>query len=235
MPTNADAIRRWAAMPHQSMEDTKVDGDFSRRHLLNPTILRMLGDVRGRRVLDAGSGNGYLSRMLAARGADVVAVEPADALYEFAVAQPSPGVRHVQADLCDLPDLGGPFDAVVCNVVLVAVPGWVGAMRACLDALAPGGLFVFTIVHPCFENLWSTWREHGEYRTARYFDEYELDLPNGIDFHRPLSSYLNALVECGGQLRQIAEPRLDAHVAGADGVEAYTHLPNFLAVAATKQ
>jgi len=45
----------------------------ARRHLLNGVLLRMLGDVNGRRVLDAGCGEGYLSRLLAARGTDLVA------------------------------------------------------------------------------------------------------------------------------------------------------------------
>ena len=49
------------------------EGDFVKQHLLNPHVLRLLGDVRGRRILDAGAGQGYFSRMLAARGARVVA------------------------------------------------------------------------------------------------------------------------------------------------------------------
>jgi cyclopropane fatty-acyl-phospholipid synthase-like methyltransferase len=56
----------------------------------------MIGDVRGRRILDAGCGHGYLSRMLAARGARVTGVEPAQALYDYAkekeAAQPL-GIR----------------------------------------------------------------------------------------------------------------------------------------------
>ncbi|HEV3379912.1 MAG TPA: hypothetical protein VG142_02825 [Trebonia sp.] len=41
------------------------EGDFVKQHLINPVVLRMLGDVRGRRILDAGCGHGYFSRMLA--------------------------------------------------------------------------------------------------------------------------------------------------------------------------
>jgi hypothetical protein len=38
------------------------DGDFAKRHLINPVVLRMLGNLTGLRVLDAGCGDGYLSR-----------------------------------------------------------------------------------------------------------------------------------------------------------------------------
>jgi 2-polyprenyl-3-methyl-5-hydroxy-6-metoxy-1,4-benzoquinol methylase len=68
--TNDRAIAQWGSMPRTVLEQTARDGDFAKRHLLNPVLLRMLGDVPGPRVLDAGCGSGYLSRMLAARGAE---------------------------------------------------------------------------------------------------------------------------------------------------------------------
>ncbi len=51
------------------------DGDFAERHPVNPVPLRMPGDVRDRRALDAGCGQGYVSRMPAARGARVVGAD----------------------------------------------------------------------------------------------------------------------------------------------------------------
>jgi SAM-dependent methyltransferase len=238
--TNDAAIQRWGTMPRAALEEMAYDGDFAKRHLVNPALLRMLGDVRGRRVLDAGCGNGYLSRMLAGRGAQVVGVEPGQALFDFAVEKESQrplGIRYVRADLCDLPGLGGPFDAVVASMVLPAIPDWAGAMRACVQALSPGGIFVFTVNHPCFEQLWRSWREHGEYRSREYLAEYEIDGLHGVDFHRPLSTYLNELISLGCRLREVAEPALDPAVAarGPDGIVAYVHLPNFLLVAADRE
>lgn len=222
------------------MEATADDGDLAKRHLVNPVVMRMLGEVRGKRVLDAGCGNGYLSRMLAARGARVVGVEPADSLSAFArekEAELRQGITYVQADLGELPDLGGAFDAVVCSMVLMAIPDWRPAMRACVDALRPGGLFVFAIVHPAFEELHGTWREHGEYRLRRYLEEYEIPGLSGPNFHRPISAYLNELAALGCRLREFAEPGLSPAVAAeagatAPGLHAYTLLPNFLIVSA---
>jgi len=52
--TNDEAIRRWAQFPREVLDAMAPDGDFSKRHLLNPALLRMMGEVRGRRILDAG-------------------------------------------------------------------------------------------------------------------------------------------------------------------------------------
>jgi 2-polyprenyl-3-methyl-5-hydroxy-6-metoxy-1,4-benzoquinol methylase len=241
--TNRAAIDRWAAMPHQALAEMAEDGDFSKRHLVNPVVLRMLGEVRGRRVLDAGCGNGYLSRMLAGRGARVTGVEPASALFEFAVhaerAEPL-GIRYLQADLCQLgaPHQavvpGGPFDAVVASMVLPAVPDWTGALRACVRQLRPGGRLVFSVNHPCFEQLAATWREHGAYQVSEYLAEYEIEQRYATDFHRPLSAYLNEVIGLGCRIAEVAEPGLDPQIAAEDagGDHPYVHLPNFLIVAA---
>ncbi|MFI0975881.1 class I SAM-dependent methyltransferase [Streptomyces sp. NPDC021093] len=245
--TNADAIRQWNAIPRAVLEAMDPEGDFAKRHLLNPVVLRMLGDggLKGQRVLDAGCGQGYFSRMLAERGADVVGVEPTDTMVTYARAKErerGQGIRYVQADLTalpELPDLSAPFDAVVCNMVLAAVPDWKPAMRACVEALRPGGLFVFSVNHPAFEQLWRTWRAHGEYRLSGYLEEYELAQTHASDFHRPLSVYLNQLASLGCRLTELAEPGLDPATAReaeptTPGIESYVHLPNFLIVAAVR-
>lgn len=237
--TNDMAIQRWGAVPRAMLQQMAHDGDFAKRHLINPILLRMLGDLPGQRVLDAGCGNGYLSRMLARHGAQVVGVEPGQSPFGFAVERETTapqGIRYIQADLCAMPGLGAPFDAVVASMVLPAVPDWAGAMQACVRALKPDGLFVFTVNHPCFEQLWSNWRQHGEYRTHRYLAEYEIPGPSGVDFHRTISTYLNQAIRLGCHITEVAEPALspEATADGPQGIDAYVHLPNFLIVAARR-
>ncbi|MFK0297038.1 class I SAM-dependent methyltransferase [Streptomyces sp. NPDC090442] len=241
-PTNDAAIQEWNSIPREALEAMEPYGDFAKRHLINPVLLRMLGEVSGRRILDAGCGHGYFSRMLASRGARVTGLEPTDRMFGYAAEKERTlrqGIGYVQADLTQLPDLGGPFDVVVCSMVLAAVPDWKPAMRACVQALRPGGLFVFSLNHPAFEQLLSTWREHGDYRLHRYLAEYPIPQTYASDFHRPLSAYLNELAALGCRLREVAEPGLDpqaAHEAHATtpGIESYVHLPNFLIVAAER-
>jgi 2-polyprenyl-3-methyl-5-hydroxy-6-metoxy-1,4-benzoquinol methylase len=239
--SNEAAIRQWNSVPREVL-DAMPDGGFAKRHLINPVLLRMLGDIRGRRVLDAGCGHGYLSRMLAERGASVVGVEPTDTMFGYAQDEERErpvGITYVQADLATLPDLGEPFDVVVCSMVLAAIPDWKPAMSACVRALRPGGLFVFSVNHPAFEMLWPTWREHGEYRLRRYLEDYELSATYASDFHRPISAYVNELAALGCRLVEFAEPGLDPDVAQeaeatTPGIESYVHLPNFLIVAAER-
>ncbi|MFF3570597.1 class I SAM-dependent methyltransferase [Nocardia jiangxiensis] len=234
------AIEQWSRIPHEVLEQMEPDGDFCRRHLLNPVLLQMLGEVSGRRIVDAGCGHGYFARMLTGSGALVTGVEPAQGLLTYALEKESQlrqGITYIQADLTRAVDLGPVHDAVVCNMVLCAIEDWRAAMRTCVGLLRPGGRFIFSVNHPAFEQLWTTWREHGEYRVWRYLDEYEIPGSYAWDFHRSLSDYLNELTALGCRIHRLAEPRLDPAVAEqaaatAPGIEAYTHLPNFLVVAA---
>jgi 2-polyprenyl-3-methyl-5-hydroxy-6-metoxy-1,4-benzoquinol methylase len=61
--TNRDIIEIWAAHAEESVASFDEDGDFARKYLLNPTIFSLLGSIAGKRILDAGCGNGYLSRL----------------------------------------------------------------------------------------------------------------------------------------------------------------------------
>ncbi|OAP25109.1 MULTISPECIES: bifunctional 2-polyprenyl-6-hydroxyphenol methylase/3-demethylubiquinol 3-O-methyltransferase UbiG [Amycolatopsis] len=227
--TNDAAVQQWnSGSARASMEATAERGDFANQHLLNPVLLRLLGDVRGRRVLDAGCGNGYFSRMLAGRGAEVTGIEPAESLISFA-REKSTEVSYVRAELARLPELE-PFDAVVCGMVLTAIPGWKPAMRACVEAVRPGGLFVFAITHSAFEELSGIWRKYGEYRQKEHLAEYEIAGRDASGFHRPISAYLTEVAAPGCRLREVVEPGLDPAVA--DGIESYLRMPNFLLVSA---
>jgi hypothetical protein len=63
--------------------------------------------------------------------------------------------------------------------------------------------------------------------------EYERPGPYGVDYHRPLSTYLNTMVRLGCRLAELAEPGLDPQLASED-TQAAVHVPNFVIVAARK-
>ena len=86
------------------------------------------------RVLDAGAGMGRVAAALAARGHDVVAIEPDPVLIEQAGAT-YPGLGVEQRDILQLRPEDGPFDLVVCvgNVMIFLAEG---SERAALAALA---------------------------------------------------------------------------------------------------
>ncbi|MGD9891962.1 MAG: class I SAM-dependent methyltransferase [Dehalococcoidia bacterium] len=237
--TNRQVIAAWSrawSAPARA-DEFGEEGDFGRRHLLNPTLFAMLGDVRGRRVLDAGCGQGYLCRLLARRGAIVTGVEPAGSLYHYAVGREATdrlGITYLQADLSEFTGPVPRFDAVVANMVLMGIPDYEAAMASCVAALRPGGRLVVSLQHPCFEESAAAWTK-GYVEVSEYLHDYIIDRGDVPNFHRPLSRYINLFVRLGCVIGELAEPQLPADLATGDPAhERNVHVPSFLAISATK-
>lgn len=222
--TDADVDASWSR--NADLWDAGYDkrGDNTRKYSSDPVLLDFLGDVRGRRVLDAGSGQGYLSRLLARRGASVAAVENARRFHELALAyqrrEPLP-ISHHHASISSMPFLeDGGFDAAVANYVLIDVPDYAAAIREIARVLRPGGRFVFTVTHGTLSPRWhipaldSPRREdraglmdEGYFvRTAGYV-QWGAFKPF-LSFHRPMRDYVAACKDAGLELRDIEEPSI---------------------------
>jgi SAM-dependent methyltransferase len=201
-------------------------GDKNRQYLIDPCVFRVLGDVEGRRVLDAGCGNGYLSRLLSRKGAEVVGVDLSKRFIEIAesLEQKKPlGIEYRVGSVCDLSMLDDcSFDFVVCNIVLDDLQDLDRAGREVYRVLKVGGKLVFSILHPCFtsppvhgwvrepvdthrKGEWLYWKVDRYFERSvgewRYYDH-----PSLYSFHRPLSDYMKLLLENGFRITDFEEP-----------------------------
>ncbi len=234
--TNAEVIRAWATS--DSTRAFGEEGDFARQHLLNPAIFALLGDALPEKaILDAGCGQGYLCRMLARKGARMTGIEPADSLYCTALQreQDEPlGITYLQHDLSTFTSVQSIYDVVVANMVFMDIPDYQAAMRNCIAALKPGGDFIFSLLHPCFEEPGSEWLPKGYVEVREYLSEYSKPQTFGYLFHRPLSSYLNLVIQAGCTLRQIIEPQLGQEQARQLGNARDVHVPSFIVIHAVR-
>src|SRR3989344_2542163 len=141
--TNKAVIKGWSQITDQEIDAFGDNGDFFRQHLLNSALLKLLGDVKGKIILDAGCGTGYLSRMLARKGARMVGVEPAESMFKFAISKEKEaplGITYLQEDLSEFHS-EEKFDSVVSNMVFMDIPRYENAMHNCIDSLKPHGSF----------------------------------------------------------------------------------------------
>ncbi|MFS8478507.1 MAG: class I SAM-dependent methyltransferase [Micromonosporaceae bacterium] len=177
---------------------------------------RLLGDVRGRRVLEVGSGAAAAARWLATEGAQAVALDlSAGMLRHAAAAAERSGVRVplVQADALALPFADGSFD-IACTafgaVPFVADSGRL--MREVFRVLRPGGRWVFAVTHPMRWIFLDDPGEAGLVAVHSYFDrrayvEYDADgVPTYIEQHRTLGDRIRELVAAGFTLTDLIEP-----------------------------
>ena len=224
-----DVARYWDDNAAAWAREVRQGHDVAREFLNNPALLALIGDLRGRQVLDAGCGDGHNTRILARAGAHMTGVDLSGRMIGLAQDEErrAPlGIRYTRASYTDLAGFAGAsFDAVVSFMALMDGPRFDLAMAECFRVLRPGGRLAFSIMHPCFLTRGSRWiRDEQGIKVGRvvghYFDPmrwverfrftdapaeaYEFAVPR---FDRTVSEYVNTLIGAGFVLKQLEEPR----------------------------
>ena len=193
-PQYANLVREW--------EEAGKEHDT-----LMSTFLKLLGDVSGLITLDAGCGEGYLSRILAHRGANVTGIDIAARLIEIARARDPEGkISYEVANLSQpLPAYASHFDLIVSRFVLNDVYDYRGFLTTLGLVAKPGGRLIISMNNPYSFVV----RGH----ITDYFDSgkaypYRGMAEEGARVHfyqRTLEEYLDASFAAGFQLQRLID------------------------------
>lgn len=235
--TNKEMIAEWLKVPERVVQEFGDKGDFARQHLLTPHIFELLGDIKNKTVFDAICGNGYLSRMMAKKGAKVTAIESSSAAFTYATEKEKEenlGIMYIQSSLAPFVTKKT-FDIVVGNMIFTDVPDFQTPMLSAMKIVKKNGAFIISIGHPCFEMSGKEWRHLGYVKVNEYFEEYATKYIIGYRFHRPLSMYINFLADNGFFVEKMIEPQLTQREV-RDNVDYAkdVHVPSFLIIKARK-
>jgi len=168
-------------------------------------------------ILDVGTGEGQVARVLAEQGSTVVGVDPIDAQTVLA-SKRGGGPVYARSTADGLPFGNESFDAVVACLVFEHIDAVDEAISEVARVLKPGGRFLFLLNHPLMSTPNSGWIDDhiieppeqywrvGPYLTeASTVEEVHKDV--FVRFvHRPLSRYVNALANNGLMVQQMSEP-----------------------------
>jgi 2-polyprenyl-3-methyl-5-hydroxy-6-metoxy-1,4-benzoquinol methylase len=202
-----------------------------------PRLLDLLGDVAGLRVLDAGCGDGYLARVLAARGARVTGIDISPRLIEMARRlDRADQVSYRVADLtAPLSGAAASFDAAASYLVLDDLEDYQGFATTLGAVLKPGGRLVLTLNNPYGGVI----RKH----VADYFDSGAVHPYRGLwaagiktyYHHRTLQEYFEAFGAGGLIVTRLVDIPALASVPGPDTIlPSGTRFPRFMVLALVK-
>jgi SAM-dependent methyltransferase len=181
---------------------------------------RLLGDVRGRRVLEVGCGAAMCSRWLVGQGADPFAFDVSAGMLRHArsgARETGVDVPLVQADAQYIPFRDESFDLAFTAfgaIQFVADSGRL--MREVARVLRPGGAWVFATTHPTRWAFPDNPGPDGLTATMPYFDrtpyvEFADDgSPTYVEHHRTFGDRVREITAAGLQLVDVVEPEWPA-------------------------
>ena len=199
----------------EAAQDWIGQDQAGRTGMLDSWMLDALGDVRGKRVLDIGCGEGRFSRLLAGLGAQVTGLDLTEPLIERARCLSTDDDTYVVGDAETLDGIADEsFDLAVSYIVLVDLLDYRASIEAAYRVLKPGGRFIVCNVHPMRSAVPYGWVNLAGrklfYAVDNYTDEgpreFEWWGKNFVNMHRTLSSHVSAFLDAGFVLEGLDEP-----------------------------
>lgn len=218
MSRNKPSEAEWDKVADLWHRETGEKGLWHQKHDIDPVIFNILGKVKGKKILDLGCGNGYFARLLAKRGARLIAVDISSKLIDLAKAEEKRkplGIIYFLGDAANLEKIkSNSFDIVVANMSLMDIKNAEGAVKEVSRVLKRGGRFIFSIVHPAFHDARQYWiickcgdKKYYSRVVFKYLSSSSEKsiFPLGIfrkefkrtQYHRPVTAYFNYLKNAG--------------------------------------
>jgi len=193
--------------------------DRYRTELTNPALLDALGPLNGIRVLDAGCGEGYLTRKLASSGANALGVDSSRNLIDAASHLVPSGASSPAFEVQDVHDLrldNDSFDLVVCNHLMNDLPDPTIPIREFSRVLKPGGRLAVLMLHPCFYSDRLSRGGDDQGPGLAYFSPRRISQKFNVDgitspaevtsYHRPLEFYIRSFRDADLWITDLQEP-----------------------------
>lgn len=209
------------------------EGDWGRRHVLDAPMLARLDAGSIQTAADIGCGEGRFCRMMRDRGIRTIGVDPTAALIDRARAlDPTGDYRVMGAEALDLADAS--VDLALFYLSLIDILDLNSAVAEARRIVRPGGrVLVANLQGFNTAAVPQGWTREPDGTRRFCIDHYLEERPvltewrgiSIINWHRPLSIYMTALLDHGFTLRHFSEP---GPTTDGDKADRYRRIPNFM-------
>ena len=205
---------------------------------------RLLGDLKGKRVLELGCGGAQCSIAFARQGATAIGIDFSAEQLAFArrlCEKEEVKVELRQGDLADLAFLrADTIDLVFSAYAFGYVDDLNRVFRQVHRVLKPGAPLVFSLPHPAYDMIDDDDPEQPLLVRRSYFDRSPIEYTwNGIgftDYHHTISELYMSLYRAGYRVDAIIEPEPVATGPHSQfWREAFTYVPRTLIIRARKE
>jgi len=196
--------------------------NFGKKYIGEPYFLKLIGEVRNKKVLELGSGNGYWLEMLSKKGAICTGIEIAEKQIILARNKDSSKrIKYIRGDITDLKKYNLAFnnyDIVFLEHVLLEISSIEKLERIFARAynlLKKGGILIISDLHPFApsskpENI-RTDKKYNYFSSGKVIEVVSLRIDGKEtiykDFHWTLENIITSITKSGLHITGIIEPK----------------------------
>ncbi len=180
-------------------------GDIYHKTYLNPLILKLLGNIKNKRILDLACGNGYFSRLLKKKGALVTGIDFSKELIKIAKNK-SQGINFYVNKADKLINIkSNSQDLIVSNMAFHDIKNIKGTIKECARVLKNNGSLIASFIH-FLRSAGKKESNNDDYyiKIKNYLSE-RVNKPTNTEsvyskyewYHRPISYYFKELINNG--------------------------------------
>jgi len=206
--------------------------------------LNLLGDVKGKKIIELGCGGAENSIVLAKKGAICTGVDMSSEQLKYAnnlIKEHKVQIELIEGDIENLEMLDDDlFDIAITTFALDWMQDLNAAFREAHRILKPNGIFVFSMQHPIY-NLFGAedLKNLEEVKILESYFEKEVTFkePTGIELRvhaSKISDIINGLIKIGFDIEEILEPEPLEEDLTQEGLEVFKIVPSTLIGKAVK-
>ena len=183
----------------------------------NEKELNLIGNVKGKRVLEIGCGGAQCSIAFAKQGAKVTGIDISEEQLKFAKALSEKNkvkIKFYQGDIKRLPQINSRSQDIVFSAfALQYVDDLLSCFKEVYRVLKKKGLFVFSLDHPFFRTVDSKTLELKEsyFKTGKWTKTFSDPSKKFVIYNHTISELYNAVVKTGFLVNRIIEPDSRKH------------------------
>jgi ubiquinone/menaquinone biosynthesis C-methylase UbiE len=199
--------------------------NYTHTHIEKPAVLELMGNIKAKKILCIGCGDGEEANLFSQRGARVVAFDISEELIKIAKSK-YPDIEFHVGDAENF-SIKEEFDLAYAGFVAHYLPSFKGFLSNTSKLLKREGELIFSIVHPIKRALGveefndrkykvlgssklkdgSDQRVYGDYLNSRetkikFGDDFE-----SVNYHRTIGEQIREILDSDFELVDFVEPR----------------------------
>lgn len=200
--------------------------NYGKLYVGKPALLKAIGKVKGKKILELGCGSGFWLRILFAKGAKCTGIDNSKTQIENALSQSKrEGINYIIGDVSSLKMLkANSFDVVLLEHVILEVPKLAKIKKIMEEAfrvLKKHGFVVISDLHPFAPNAGSDnirlLKGYHYFKSGALFKIISKRVDGKetfyCDYHWTLQDFCDSITDAGFRIVKITEPRPSAKLA----------------------